>query len=415
MPSLHHKPTRSSTLNTLRSMTSSRKPVRKGLVVAISYKNSQVPSVKKLHSPHKDARDWRNLMINKYNFAERDITMMLDDEDTPPHLLPTEENIIHEIEALVEGAQPKDRFMFYFAGHSTQSPTTDPDEVDGFDEAIITYSPSGQDHPTIIDDVLKKLLVDSLPVDAFLTAIFDSCHSGTLLDLEHYTCNSAWFPWCTIGPRTLSKGGPNVLRGSGHEGYGDLHIKLDLPLADDASNAGTGEDTENSSTAPAPTREKPTVRIYERTRTGDDSVMKRNTVVNNLPPHEKERRRFVITRASTLEVLRRDSFLDARKPRRWFSFHNFDLMSTVVDGIKDVADTAAAAFGIPRCTSPMGQMPCDGWCQPTTRKKKAQVLSISACQDWQRTWEGKDGWTMTQSLISVLGGPVEQNLVRLGR
>ncbi len=175
------------------------------------------------------------------------------------------------------------------------------------------------------------------------------------------TCTSSWIShWQMMHPMQAQVSVPcSTLHWTSKEGR---HIVL------------AGEDTENSSTAPAPTREKPTVRIYERTRTGDDSVMKRNTVVNNLPPHEKERRRFVITRASTLEVLRRDSFLDARKPRRWFSFHNFDLMTTVVDGIKDVADTAAAAFGIPRCTSPMGQIPCDGWCQPTTRKKKAQVV-----------------------------------------
>ena len=87
---------------------------------------------------------------------------------------------------------------------------------------MVTYSPTGRDHPTILDDVrilsagqrdvahsmfqtLKELLVDPLPVDAYLTAIFDSCHSGTLLDLEHYTCNSVWFPWCNKGPRDVRK------------------------------------------------------------------------------------------------------------------------------------------------------------------------------------------------------------------
>ena len=31
-------------------------------------------------------------------------------------------------------------------------------------------------------------MVEPLPVGVCLTAIFDSCHSGTLLDLEHYDC-----------------------------------------------------------------------------------------------------------------------------------------------------------------------------------------------------------------------------------
>ena len=38
-------------------------------------------------------------------------------------------------------------------------------------------------------------MVDPLPVGVSLTAIFDSCHSGTLLDLDHYKCNNVAFPW----------------------------------------------------------------------------------------------------------------------------------------------------------------------------------------------------------------------------
>lgn len=34
-----------------------------------------------------------------------------------------------------------------------------------------------------------------------LTAIFDSCHSGTLLDLDHYLCNGVYFPWLSRGKR----------------------------------------------------------------------------------------------------------------------------------------------------------------------------------------------------------------------
>ncbi|KAI0685064.1 caspase domain-containing protein [Cerioporus squamosus] len=358
---------------------------------------SPSPPLRRHHASlrHKPIRtSTLNTLRNKYKFAESDITMMLDDPDMPPHLLPTEENIIQEIKALVADAQPKDRFMFYFAGHSTQTPTTSDTEEDGFDEAIITYSPSGRDHTTIIDDRLKELLVDTLPVGAFLTAIFDSCHSGTLLDLEHYTCNNVWFPWYNKGLRDPRKSRWRDLPycvGQDVGGYGDGSFKVDLELAKAASDAGTADDTEETPTAPA---KKPNVRIYERKRTGEDFVAKRNIMVDDLPPHEKERRRFVITRSSTVEVPRRDSFLDARKPRRVFSFHNFTLTS-VVDGIKAFA-------GMRRCESPESTILCDGWCKPASRRLKAQVISISACQDPQRTWEGKDGWTMTQSMISVL-------------
>ena len=53
----------------------------------------------------------------------------------------------------------------------------------------------------ILDNTLREKLVNPLPIGACLTAIFDSCHSGTLLDLDHYLCNSVYHPWTDIGFR----------------------------------------------------------------------------------------------------------------------------------------------------------------------------------------------------------------------
>ncbi|EIM89372.1 uncharacterized protein STEHIDRAFT_167179 [Stereum hirsutum FP-91666 SS1] len=53
------------------------------------------------------------------------------------------------------------------------------------DEILIS-----SDFQQIVDDDLRKHLVDPLPTGSRLTAIFDSCHSGTMLDLPHYRCNS---------------------------------------------------------------------------------------------------------------------------------------------------------------------------------------------------------------------------------
>lgn len=64
--------------------------------------------------------------------------------------------------------------------------TTDLNEIDGLDEYIVTC-----DHKRILDNTLRQCLVDPLPVGTRLTAILDSCHSGTLLDLDHYSCH--WF------------------------------------------------------------------------------------------------------------------------------------------------------------------------------------------------------------------------------
>lgn len=54
-------------------------------------------------------------------------------------------------------------------------------------------------------------MVNALPVGVCLTAIFDSCHSGTLLDLDHYKCNNHRFRWVK---KTLRKFSLPVRRSS---------------------------------------------------------------------------------------------------------------------------------------------------------------------------------------------------------
>ncbi|KAI0754085.1 caspase domain-containing protein [Daedaleopsis nitida] len=380
---------RSSTSNSTKPKAGARKPVRRALLIGITYKGTDGP---RLRMPHKDARDLRDLLLDKdkYGFLESEITLMLDDDDVPSHLVPSRENILREIQALVKGALAGDRFMFYYAGHSDQIPTLSMDEEDGLNETILPYHAPGQEPTLIIDDELRDMLVDPLPIGSSLTAIFDSCHSGTLLDLDHYLCNRVWFPWRNRGGRDLASERRRGMLRRNDDKY-DMGVvktvKLDLKLVDTASVVSTDDAHEPQIHQPAP--KKPSVRIYERERKSTDKMYKRTTVVDDLPPTEHERRRFKVTRSSTLEATRRGSFnMEARKPRRVFSFHNFTFTGFV--GI------------FRRCSSPESILPCTGWCEAGNKKTKAHVVSISACQDPQKTWETGKGRTMTQSLISIL-------------
>ena len=47
-------------------------------------------------------------------------------------------------------------------------------------------------------------MVDPLPAGVCLTAVFDACHSGTLLDLDHYNCNDCRLGWSKKVMRKLS-------------------------------------------------------------------------------------------------------------------------------------------------------------------------------------------------------------------
>lgn len=68
-------------------------------------------------------------------------------------------------------------------GHGGQTKDLDGDEADGYDEVI--YPVDFRQHGHITDDEMHRIMVHPLQAGVRLTAIFDSCHSGTALDLPY--------------------------------------------------------------------------------------------------------------------------------------------------------------------------------------------------------------------------------------
>ncbi|KAH9968497.1 caspase domain-containing protein [Lactifluus volemus] len=180
---------------------------RRALLVGITYRNPS-NTWDPLEGAFDDVERYRELLINTYGYRPEDVCVLKDDPDFPEHSQPTRANIIRELKKLVSGAASGDRFTFFYSGHSGQRPAVnDQEEEDGLDEMII---PS--DEQPIIDDELKAMLVP-IPVGCNLLAILDTCHSGTLLDLPHYHCNSVYVPWESKGNRrTMTKQNINVRR-----------------------------------------------------------------------------------------------------------------------------------------------------------------------------------------------------------
>lgn len=108
---------------------------------------------------------------------------MLTDDAANPRQIPTRANMIAAMQWLVRDAQPNDSLFFHYSGHGGQTPDLDGDEDDGNDEVIYPL-----DHKTagfIVDDDIHTIMVKPLPPGCRLTAIFDSCHSGTAMDLPY--------------------------------------------------------------------------------------------------------------------------------------------------------------------------------------------------------------------------------------
>ncbi|KAM5543969.1 hypothetical protein V8D89_002586 [Ganoderma adspersum] len=150
---------------------------RKALCIGINYKG--MPN--ELYGCINDARNVQRFLLRN-GYKHDDIKMMTDDA-TDPRLRPTKTNILDAMHWLVQGAHPHDSLFFHYSGHGAQVKDTDGDEVDGFDEVIfpLDFKRSGY----IVDDLLNTILVQKLPSGCRLTALFDSCHSGSVLDLPY--------------------------------------------------------------------------------------------------------------------------------------------------------------------------------------------------------------------------------------
>lgn len=99
---------------------------------------------------------------------------------------------------LVRDAQPHDSLFFHYSGHGGRRLDEHGDKLDFYDDCIypVDSVPLAQsashEHKralpscyqnVIIDNELHQYLVSPLPAGVRLTAIFDSCHSGSVLVL----------------------------------------------------------------------------------------------------------------------------------------------------------------------------------------------------------------------------------------
>ncbi|KAF8531125.1 peptidase C14, caspase domain-containing protein [Gautieria morchelliformis] len=170
---------------------------KKALCVGISYKGQRgpyglPPKDWELEGAHNDVRKVIGLLTKYYGYEEDNITVLLDAADHTP---PTEKNIVSAMEALLDGASPGENLFFFFAGHGDQITNLDHTEDDGKDEIILpldwkldeTLDKEDRKRYSqiIIDDDMNNILVKRLPRGCRLTALFDSCHSGTILDLPY--------------------------------------------------------------------------------------------------------------------------------------------------------------------------------------------------------------------------------------
>ena len=143
-------------------------PKKRALLVGINY----------LRTPYQ-LNGCINDVVNVSTFLKtRGYTSTIITDTTPVRA--TKNNILTLLKQLLITSNPGDTCFFHYSGHGTNTVDKNGDENDKLDEQIVPC-----DFKMILDDELKTLIQKFLPANVTLFALFDSCFSGTVLDLKY--------------------------------------------------------------------------------------------------------------------------------------------------------------------------------------------------------------------------------------
>jgi hypothetical protein len=121
----------------------------------------------------------------------------------------TRTNILLEFKNLLVNSKEGDLLFFLYSGHGSYVLDRNGDEKDGYDELIVSC-----DLQRILDDEFKSLIQTFLKPKVTLFAMFDSCFSGSVLDLKYQYLDSLNYEKYTENDKQLDTLG-NVFMISG--------------------------------------------------------------------------------------------------------------------------------------------------------------------------------------------------------
>ena len=175
---------------------------KKALLIGINYNGTP----NQLHGCINDI-DAISERISKNGFDN--ITTLTDNTSVKP----TKNNILNAFTNLLANSQSGDILFFAYSGHGSYSIDRNGDETTGYDQLIV---PS--DLNMISDDELKLIIQSNLKSGVTLFAMFDSCFSGSVLDLRYQYMDSLNYDNYTENNRELETNG-NVFMISGCSDY----------------------------------------------------------------------------------------------------------------------------------------------------------------------------------------------------
>src|SRR6266480_897551 len=154
----------------LASLPAIAQPDGRGVKRALLIGINNYAAVPRLRGSVNDVETMRQVLVSRWGFAERNITMLTDERATRA-------GILRALDQLVKESGPSDTVYFHFSGHGSQVKDLNGDEEDGLDETIIPQDGRSGDVRDIIDDELDEIFARMKPRSVMI--VLDSCHSGT--------------------------------------------------------------------------------------------------------------------------------------------------------------------------------------------------------------------------------------------
>jgi len=198
-------------------------------------------------------------------------------------------------------------------------------------------------------------------------AIFDTCHSGSLLDLAHNKCNAVYTPWVSKGSRRSKSLWNCRVR---------QHAKCPSPKCSNGPRSLSGGFTNHQRRIP----------------------MRTGRAVSGRP------------RGRSIQQILDDIAGNSVFPSATFP------LQIITNVAKSVMTPYMLDSPERRTSSPERLFPCEGYCRErdeNTRKGDKIVVSLSAARDDQKSWEDRSGASMTQALIRLLNEDPEPSFKKL--
>ena len=147
---------------------------KRALLIGINYHGTS----DKLNGCINDVINIRKVLIERYQYLPENVVVLRDDSNDS-QLKPTRANIITNLRQLISLSRDSSEIWIHYSGHGSRIKDTNGDEKSGKDSVIIPldYKTTG----VIRDDTLLNLIRSS---SCPTIAIFDSCNSGTICDLQ---------------------------------------------------------------------------------------------------------------------------------------------------------------------------------------------------------------------------------------